>query len=166
MQQTSSGSNLPASSVNKIQTPALLTNCLTEPSLYSKWCVNLDKIILFRDILLHLNSQLMIGSSWWNNHQLKQNTWYPSITSTLGLRPLWSTMLRANDQCRTQWTKSSTGGWEPILCLTCVMLTANLWVDMGLVNGAMGTVLAICSRNGQEPPHLPIAITILTKVPH
>ena len=32
------------------------------------------------------------------------------------------------------------------------MFTANLWVDMGLVNGAMGTIAAICYRNGQETP--------------
>ena len=55
------------------------------------------------------------------------------------------------------------GGLEPILCLACeahVMLTANFWVDMGLINGAMGTVVAICYRNGQEPLHLPIAVTV------
>ena len=55
------------------------------------------------------------------------------------------------------------GGLEPILCLaseTCVMLTANLWVDMGLVNGAMGTIIAICYHNGQQPPDLPIAVTV------
>ena len=40
------------------------------------------------------------------------------------------------------------------------MLTSNLWVDMGLVNGAMGTVVAICYRNGESPPNLPIAVTV------
>ena len=55
------------------------------------------------------------------------------------------------------------GGLEPILCLAHearIMLTANLWVDMGLVNGAMGTVIAICYHNGQQPPDLPIAVTV------
>lgn len=41
-----------------------------------------------------------------------------------------------------------------------VMLIANLWVDVGLVNGAMGTVVAICYRTDQAPPNLPIAVTV------
>ena len=40
------------------------------------------------------------------------------------------------------------------------MLTANLWVDMGLVNGAMGTVVTICYRLNEAPPNPPIAVTI------
>ena len=36
-----------------------------------------------------------------------------------------------------------------------VMLNSNLWVDVGLVNGAMGTVQAICYRTG-GPLDLPI----------
>ena len=41
-----------------------------------------------------------------------------------------------------------------------VMLTANLWVDMGLVNGTMGTVLAICYGSGGASPHLPVAVMV------
>lgn len=39
------------------------------------------------------------------------------------------------------------------------MLTSNLWVDVGLVNGAMGTVQAICYMTG-GPPDLPIAVMV------
>ena len=39
------------------------------------------------------------------------------------------------------------------------MLTSNLWVDVGLVNGAMGTIQAICYRAG-GPPDLPIAVMV------
>lgn len=39
------------------------------------------------------------------------------------------------------------------------MLTANLWVDVGLVNGAMGTVIDICYHT-REPPDLPIAVMV------
>ena len=56
------------------------------------------------------------------------------------------------------------GGLEPVVCLAKgarVMLSSNLWVDMGLVNGAMGTVQAICYKTGQAPPSLPVAVTVL-----
>ena len=60
-------------------------------------------------------------------------------------------------------SSEDAGGLEPIICLahgTCVMLTANLWVNMGLVNGAMGTVVAICYSNGGTPSHLPVAVMV------
>ena len=54
------------------------------------------------------------------------------------------------------------GGLEPIVCLAqgaTVMLTANLWVQAGLVNGTMGTVIAICYNEvGGLPPNLPVAV--------
>ncbi len=53
---------------------------------------------------------------------------------------------------------------EPVICIAHgarVMLTANLWVDVGLVNGAMGTVVAICYKSGQYLPHLPVAVMVL-----
>ena len=53
-------------------------------------------------------------------------------------------------------------GLEAIVCLAKsarVMLTSNLWVDVGLVNGAMGTIEAICYRSG-GPPDLPLAVMV------
>ena len=53
-------------------------------------------------------------------------------------------------------------GLESIICLAesaRVMLTNNLWVEVGLVNGAMGTIKAICYRNG-GPPDLPQTVMV------
>ena len=36
---------------------------------------------------------------------------------------------------------------------------SNLWVEAGLVNGAMGTVKAVCYNSG-GPPHLPTAVMV------
>ena len=52
---------------------------------------------------------------------------------------------------------------EPVICMAHgarVMLIANLWVDVGLLNGAMGTIVTICYRTAQAPPNLPIAVTV------
>ena len=40
-----------------------------------------------------------------------------------------------------------------------VMLISNLWIEAGLVNGAMGTVEAICYQSG-GPPALPTAVMV------
>ena len=53
-------------------------------------------------------------------------------------------------------------GLEAVVCLAKsarVMLNSNLWIDVGLVNGAMGTVKAICYRSG-GPPDLPVAVMV------
>uniref|UniRef100_A0A1X7VHK3 ATP-dependent DNA helicase n=1 Tax=Amphimedon queenslandica TaxID=400682 RepID=A0A1X7VHK3_AMPQE len=55
-----------------------------------------------------------------------------------------------------------TGGLEPVVILARsarVMLTGNLWVVAGLVNGAMGTAEAICYKE-TTPPHLPVAVMV------
>ena len=55
-------------------------------------------------------------------------------------------------------TSDDAGGLEPVI--SRVMLSANLWVEVGLVNGALGTVEAICYEGEQRPPDLPIAVTV------
>ena len=41
-----------------------------------------------------------------------------------------------------------------------VMRCANLWVEVGLVNCAIGTVVAICYENDHCPPKLPLAVSV------
>ena len=53
-------------------------------------------------------------------------------------------------------TSDDAGGLEPVICIAHgarVMLSANLWVEVGLVNGALGTVEAICYEGDQRPPN-------------
>ena len=55
------------------------------------------------------------------------------------------------------------GGLEPTIYLAKnarVMLTHNLWTEVGLCNGAMGTVVDVIYAEGCKPPVLPIAIIV------
>ena len=59
-------------------------------------------------------------------------------------------------------SSDDASGLEPTISIAHgarVMLNSNLWVDAGLVNGAMGTVHAICYRSG-GPPDLPLAVMV------
>lgn len=40
------------------------------------------------------------------------------------------------------------------------MLTANLWPEVGLCNGAAGTVHQLLYHPGHKPPELPIAVMV------
>ena len=51
-------------------------------------------------------------------------------------------------------SSDAASGLEAVVCpakSAHVMLTSNLWVEVGLVNGAMGTIEAICYRSGGSP---------------
>ena len=55
------------------------------------------------------------------------------------------------------------GGLEPVIYLSKgakVMLTLNLWTDVGLCNGAIGTVLDFVYAEGEQPPCLPICLLV------
>lgn len=41
-----------------------------------------------------------------------------------------------------------------------VMLTSNLWLQVGLCNGAMGIVESILYAEGHKPPAFPIAVMV------
>ena len=55
------------------------------------------------------------------------------------------------------------GGLERVLALCIgarVMLTHNIWVEMGLVNGSIGFVKGILFQQGTKPPVLPKAVFV------
>ena len=50
---------------------------------------------------------------------------------------------------------------EILLCVgQRVMLTCNLWVQSGLVNGALGEVIQIVYKLGTNPPQLPAYVVM------
>ena len=40
------------------------------------------------------------------------------------------------------------------------MLTMSIWTEIGLCNGALGTLVHFVYTNGQQPPFLPICVII------
>ena len=140
--------------------------------------------VLFRDILLRLRDAKLTISDW--EQLMKQTPTEVSdlapFTNALHLHPTIEAVVEHNitrlhasghpvaiikavhsGPNASKASSEDAGGLESIVCLAHnarVMLTSNLWVDMGLVNGAMGTVMAICYRSGESPPNLPIAVTV------
>ena len=54
-------------------------------------------------------------------------------------------------------------GLEPVIFLAKgahIMLTMNLWTDVGLCSGATGVVLDFIYADNQQPPDLPIAVIV------
>ena len=140
--------------------------------------------VLFRDILLRLRDGRVTEDDW--KHLMKQTpaqvedlTFFSTAlrlhTTVETVVNCNVTMLHSSKQAiatikavhtgpgATKVSSDDASGLEPVICMAHgarVMFIANLWVDVGLVNGAMGTVVAICYRTGQAPPNLPIAVTV------
>lgn len=60
-------------------------------------------------------------------------------------------------------SSDNTGGLEAVVYLTKgdkVILTMNLWTDVGLCNGSLGTVIDFIYSEGQQPPCLPISVLV------
>ena len=140
---------------------------------------------LFRDILLHLRDGEVTEDDW--THLMSRTpahiTDTSEFTNALQLFPTIEAVVEHNvtklHACgqrvatikavhsgpnAAKASSDDASGLEPVVCLAKgarVMLSSNLWVDMGLVNGAMGTVQALCYKQGQAPSSLPVAVTVL-----
>jgi len=137
----------------------------------------------FRDILLHLRNAQVTNQDW--EKLMKQTpTNVQDLTPFANALHLYPTVEAVVEHNVTKLKNSSqpiatikavhTGanaakassddasGLEAVVCLAKsarVMLTTNPWVEVGLVNGAMGTIESICYRNG-GPPDLPLAVMV------
>lgn len=138
----------------------------------------------FRDILMRLRDGRVTLADW--GHLMSQNITRVQdmslFSNALHLRPTQESVMDHNvAQHRAGGEPIATinavhsgpgastapaddaGGLEKALCLARsarVMLTSNLWIEVGLVNGSMGTVHAICYQSG-GPPHHPLSVMVL-----
>ena len=139
--------------------------------------------IRFRQILMHL-SDAQVTVDDWKNLMTQTPTQVHDLSvfsSALHLYPTVEAVVEYNvsqlrasgepiatikaihtgpNACKTP--AGDAKGLEAVICLahsSHVMLISNLWTDVGLVNGAMGTIRAICYRSG-GPPDSPVAVMV------
>ena len=141
--------------------------------------------VLFRDILLRLRDGKVTDEDWRHlmtrtpaqvtDMSLFANSLrlFPTVESVVDYnvaklqtcgQPIATVKAVHTGANAAKASPDDASGLEAIICLAVgarVMLSSNLWVEMGLVNGAMGTIKSICYRPGEGPPNLPIAVTVL-----
>ena len=78
-------------------------------------------------------------------------------------QPIARINARHSSQVAKKATPDEMSGLEPVIFLAKrahVMLTLNLWTDVGLSNGATGTILDFIYSTNQQPPDLPVAVIV------
>lgn len=109
-----------------------------------------DEIMSFRNALRLLPTNEMADS--YNENVLRQSglpvAFIPSANSSKNIAKLSF----SKAQCLEKVLVLSVG--------TRVMLRSNLWTEVGLVNGSLGTVKEIIYESDTRPPQMPIALLV------
>ena len=77
-------------------------------------------------------------------------------------RPIATIKAVHTGQNASRASSDDAGGLDPVIHLAVtahVMFITNLWVEVGLVNGAVDTVISIVYEQG-GPPDLPLAVMV------
>ena len=78
-------------------------------------------------------------------------------------QPIARVNARHSSDLAKKASSDEMSGLEPCIFLAKgarVMLAVNLWTDVGLCNGATGTLIDFIYANNTEPPHLPEAVIV------
>ena len=78
-------------------------------------------------------------------------------------QPIARINARHSSEAAKKASADEMSGLEPVVFLAKgahIMLTMNLWTDVGLCNGATGIVVDFIYATNQQPPDLPIAVIV------
>ncbi len=148
------------------------TSSLTELSSSRMSCVKLPDQVRFRDILFRLRNAEVTTQDWQeqtptNVQDLKPFAnalhLYPTVEAVVeyNITKLKDSLLPPSKQFTLEPMPPKHHlmmqvAWKLLYAWPSQLVTSNLWVETGLVNGAMGTIEAVCYRSGD----LPLAVMV------
>ena len=139
-------------------------------------------VVAFRELLMRLRDGKTTEDDWKQLLQRSPHTCSTSFTDAVHLfydknsvaqynmdklQSLHKPIARINaihsHTAAASAKSDEAGGLEPVVFLAegaKVMLTCNLWQEVGLCNGSPGTVISLLFQDEQGPPSLPIAVLV------
>ncbi|XP_065061670.1 LOW QUALITY PROTEIN: uncharacterized protein LOC135688681 [Rhopilema esculentum] len=110
-----------------------------------------DNLSVFKDTAIKLA---------FGNKSVAENNYDSLIRLSV---PIARINAKHNNVSASKQPADDMGGLQPTLLLSkgaMVMLTRNLWTEVGLCNGAIGVVYDIIYQTEQGPPNLPISVLV------